>query len=268
MVDPGADTRSGYSIDWGDGSAVQTFTPATWAAAAGNFSHTYAVGSATPTIIVSATDEDGTFVLGSKSLTVSNVAPSATLGGNASTNEGAIYTLNILGSDRAGANDALSYSINWGDGSAVESFTAAQLAGLGGNVAHVFADDEDGPVNATDRTIAVTVSDEDGGSSTQNKTVTVNNVAPDLTASGATSGIAGSLYTLALANYIDPGQDTLLANGISIDWGDGSAVQNVSSLGDVTHTFAAAGNFTIQVSLTDEDGSYANVAALNGAVHP
>ncbi|GAB1459287.1 hypothetical protein MASR2M50_10610 [Thauera sp.] len=89
-------------------------------------------------------------------------------------------------------------------------------------MAHVFADDEDGPVNASDRTITVTVSDEDGGSSTTTKTVTVNNVAPTIDATGATTATAGLAYTLDLSNYLDPGADTLLADGIEVDWGDGT----------------------------------------------
>ena len=58
-----------------------------WANAAGSFSHTYADGAAggtARTVTVSATDEDGTFTLGSKSLTVNNVAPTQpVLTGNA-----------------------------------------------------------------------------------------------------------------------------------------------------------------------------------------
>ena len=56
------------------------------------------------------------------------------------------------------------------------SLTAAELGALGGNVPHVFIDDESGPVNATARNIQVTVSDEDGGSAVQSKTVTVRGV--------------------------------------------------------------------------------------------
>ncbi len=261
VADPGADTRTAYSINWGDGTTT-ALTVAEWATAAGSFSHTYADGAATPTITVSASDEDGSFILGSKSLTVNNVAPSVVLSGVASLNEGDTYTLNLVGSDPAGASDTLNYSIDWGDGSGVQALTAAQLAALSGNVTHTFTDDADGANNATDRNISVTVSDEDGGSSSTGKTVTVNNVAPDLTANGAAAGTSGVPYTLTLSNYIDPGQDTLAANGIGIDWGDGSGVQNVNALGDVTHTFANTGNFTIQISLTDEDGTFANVASV------
>ncbi|HRM67977.1 MAG TPA: PKD domain-containing protein, partial [Thauera phenylacetica] len=263
VVDPGTDSVSGYSIDWGDGS-VDSFTPAEWAVAAGSFSHVYGDGGlgGTPLqITVRATDEDGEHVLGTQAVTVENAAPTAVLGGADATDEGASYVLGLAGSDPAGSADTLSYSIDWGDGSPAQVLSALQLAMLGGNVAHVFADDEDGPVNASDRTITVTVSDEDGGSSTTTKTVTVNNVAPTIDATGATTATAGLAYTLDLSNYFDPGADTLLADGIEVDWGDG-AVTQVGTPGELDHTYASAGTPTIRVSLTDEDGRFADVATI------
>ncbi|MDS4074620.1 MAG: cadherin-like domain-containing protein, partial [Candidatus Accumulibacter sp.] len=263
VSDPGTDTRTAYSINWGDGN-TDTLTAAQWTAAAGNFTHSYAdggPGGTARTITVSATDEDGTFTLGSKSLTVNNVAPSLTLSGNASSNEGASYTLNLVASDPAGGNDPLSYSINWGDGSAVENLTAAQLAAVSGNVTHAFADDEDGAVNSTARTIVVTANDGDGGSTVQNKVVNVNNVAPIISATGASSTTTGVPYSLTLSNYVDPGTDTLLSNGISVDWGDGTMTTH-SAPGVVTHIYTVAGAPTIRVSLADEDGFYANVASV------
>lgn len=72
VVDPGTDSVSGYSIDWGDGS-VDSFTPSQWAAAAGSFGHVYGDGGlgGTPFLItVRATDEDGEHVLGTRAVTV------------------------------------------------------------------------------------------------------------------------------------------------------------------------------------------------------
>ncbi|KPG00112.1 hypothetical protein IP87_03475, partial [beta proteobacterium AAP121] len=118
VTDPGADTRTGYSISWGDGTPNENFTPAQWAAAGGVFTHVYADGVGAGTgriIVVSAADEDGTHILGTQNLTITNTSPGLVLSGNANTLEGAVYTLNIVGTDVPA--DVLSYSIDWGDGS-------------------------------------------------------------------------------------------------------------------------------------------------------
>ncbi|MDL2337041.1 MAG: PKD domain-containing protein [Pseudomonadota bacterium] len=264
VSDPGADTRSGYSINWGDGSATDNFTAAQWTAAAGSFTHTFADGLSTPTIVVSATDEDGTFQLGSKLINVSNVAPVVVLSGNGASNEGAVYTLNIVGSDAAGAADPLSYSINWGDGSAAQTLTAAQLAALGGNVVHTYADDQDGATNTTPRTISVSADDGDAGITTKTQVVNVNNVAPSIALGGAASTQVGQTYTLNLGTVTDPGLDTV--SSYQINWGDGSAVQSVSAAGNITHTYASTGNLSIAVALVDEDGTFANAGTLGVVV--
>ena len=72
VVDPGPDTRTGYSINWGDGT-TSAFTSDEWATAAGTFTHTCTASSPAETgrtITVNTTDEDGTFVLGSKYVTI------------------------------------------------------------------------------------------------------------------------------------------------------------------------------------------------------
>ena len=267
VTDPGADTRSGYSIAWGDG-ATSNFTAAQWTAAAGVFTHTYAdgaLGGTAQTISVSATDEDGTFVLGTKNLTVNNVGPVLNISGVASLNEGGTYTLSIAGSDVAGAADPLSYSIDWGDGSAVQNLSAADLALLGGNVQHVFADDEDGPVNSTARNISVTASDGDGGSANQIKGISVNNVAPTIALSGAASVQVGLAYALTLGAVTDPGTDTVTS--YLIDWGDGNT-ETAAAGGNVNHVYASTGSRSIVVGLVDEDGTWANAGTLNVDVAP
>ncbi|MCP5287107.1 MAG: hypothetical protein H6933_19640 [Burkholderiaceae bacterium] len=154
----------------------------------------------------------------------------------------------------------------------MQVLTAAELAALGGNVQHIFADDEDGPVNSTARTISVTVSDGDGGSTTRTQGVNVHNVAPGIALSGAanaTTGVAYHLLTPCRTNsptarptptkarpgaVSDPGQDTVTE--YIVDWGDGT-VQSYANGGEVSHVYAAAGAQTISVSLVDEDGTHA-----------
>ncbi|MBK7954247.1 MAG: hypothetical protein IPK02_09950 [Candidatus Accumulibacter sp.] len=248
ISDPGTDSVSSYVVHWGDGLS-DTY------ASAGEVSHVYADGLATPTINVDLVDEDGTYSnAGSKAITVNNVAPTIALGGAASVNEGASYTLTLGAISDPGTDSVSSYVVHWGDGLS-DAYTSA------GEVSHVYADGLATP------TINVDLVDEDGThSNAGSKAITVNNVAPDLSATGAATGIAGVLYTLTLSDYVDPGQDAPLGDGIGIDWGDGSGIQQINALGDVTHTFASAGDYSIRVSLTDDDGHFDNVAEVSTTI--
>ena len=76
-LDPGADTISGWTINWGDGSEIITGNPS-------SVTHTYADGAAGYTINATATDEDGTFAAGNTvAVTVNNVAPTLAISGAA-----------------------------------------------------------------------------------------------------------------------------------------------------------------------------------------
>jgi VCBS repeat-containing protein len=236
--DPGQDTISSWTIAWGDG-AVQTVS--------GNPSsvtHTYADGPNNFTISATATDEDGTYNAGNTvAVTVNNVAPTLTLSGAGSVNEGSIYTLGLSSSD-PGQDTISSWTITWGDG-AVQT-----VSGNPSSVAHTYAD---GPNSYT---ISATATDEDGTYAAGNTVgVTVNNVPPTLTLSGASSLNEGSAYTLGLSAG-DPGQDTI--SSWTIAWGDGAVQTVTGNPSSVTHTYADGPNsYTISATATDEDGTYA-----------
>ena len=234
-TDPGTDTISKWVIDWGDGSAAQTVTGSPASA-----THIFA-DNGSYTITASATDEDGTYNANSLSVSVANVAPTLTLGGNASVNEGDTYTVN-LGKTDPGTDTITGWVINWGDGSAAESITGSPASAT-----HKFADN--GTYNIT-----ATATDEDGTYTATAKSITVTNVAPTLTISGAGTGAEGSVYTLSLG-ATDPAADTI--SKWVITWGDGSAAQTVTgNPSSVAHTFADNGTYTITATATDEDGTY------------
>src|SRR4051794_10753500 len=98
--------------------------------------------------------------------------PLLTVSGSASVNEGAVYTLTLAASD-PGADTISSWDITWGDG------TSLLVTGNPASVTHTYADGPHG------YTITASATDEDGTYSAHNLSVTVNNVAPTLTLSGA-----------------------------------------------------------------------------------
>jgi hypothetical protein len=241
--DPGADTISQWSINWGDSAQIVTGNPT-------SVSHTYADGTASYTISATATDEDGTFAAGNTvGVTVNNVAPTLAISGPANVNEGSSYTLNLSSSD-AGTDTINHWAISWGDSTQV-------VAGNPTSVTHTYAD------GSASYTISATATDEDGTYNAGNTVgVTVNNVAPTLAISGAASVNEGSTYTLNLSSF-DPGADTI--NHWTINWGD--STQTVSgSPASVTHIYADGPfSYTISATATDEDGTFAagNTVAVN-----
>src|SRR5262249_26760545 len=114
-------------------------------------------------------------------------------------------------------------------------------------------------------TVTLTVSDGQGGSTSDSLVVTVLNVAPTLTLSGASAANEGSTYTLNLSAS-DPGQDTIAS--WTITWGDGN-VQTVSgNPGSGSHTYGdGPGTVTISATARDEDGTYNAGNSLNVTVN-
>src|SRR5262249_38014746 len=138
----------------------------------GTKTHTYADGQNNYAITVDLMDEDGTFLDRANTLqvTVDNVAPTLTISGATTVNEGAPYTLNLSSSD-PGTDTITSWTINWGDGS------PQTVTGNPSQATHVYAD---GP---HDHTISATATDEDGTFAAGNTVlVHVNNMPPKLTA--------------------------------------------------------------------------------------
>src|SRR5262249_8903280 len=181
-------------------------------------------------------------------LTINSVndAPVVDAGADQTVNEGSTVAFNGTASDVDG--DPLSYLWDFGDGA-----TSTDAAPT-----HRYADDGA-------YTVTLTVSDGQGGSTSDSLVVTVLNVAPTLTLSGASAANEGSTYTLNLSAS-DPGQDTIAS--WTITWGDGN-VQTVSgNPGSVTHTYAdGTQTFTISATATDEDGTYNAGNSVNVTVN-
>src|SRR5262249_32518140 len=121
------------------------------------------------------------------SVNVLHVAPRPALSGAPSVNEAADYTLN-LSATVFGGHAVSQWHVNWGDGTAVETFD-----GNPPSVTHVYAR---GPHSYT---ISATATDDVGTYSAGNTVaVAVKHVAPVLSISGAPSVGEGSAYSLAL----------------------------------------------------------------------
>ncbi len=252
-VDDGAPGWS-YSIDFGDGSAPAAGTTL---APSIPLSHVYPNGPAARTLAVTVNDAPGETAADAALVSVLNVAPVATATGPATTPEGAPYPLVLSAIDPGGPADLVGFSVGWGDGLSTLSLVPPGLT------PHVYRDDEDGPVDATVRTINVAVFD-DVDLGRQLLVTTVVNVAPTVALTGAATTAPGAAYVLALGPKVDPGTDT--ATATTVDWGDG-IVEPASPSTTVSHVYATSGARTIVVRVTDEDGTFvAGTRAVSVAV--
>ncbi len=244
IVDPGNDPINGIEVDWGDGTIEMYPEPAV-------LSHTFADGPSSPTIRVSIIDQFSTKLpIADLTVVVTNATPEIlSLTGPGTSSEGDSVAFAAAASDAG--SDTLTYTWDFGDGT-------LQLPGVDLTTpTHNFADNG---VYA----VTLTVSDEDGASTTQTTIVSVSNVAPSGTLVGASETDEGSVYDLDLSGISDPGVDNV--SEVIIDWGDGNTV-SYPDWSVLQHTYAEGpANHRINVTLVDEDGAHELAATVDVSV--
>ena len=156
--------------------------------------------------------------------------------------------LNIMMDDVVNEGDEVSFNVQYQDVpmdidniSVMWVFPDGVL--LGNFVQYTFADDGE-------FLVSVEVKDDDGGSSIEQRMITVQNVAPTFTEfilpSQGEQGVAMDFTVSAT----DPGDDTIT---YTFDFGDGTA-QLITQNGNATHKFASGDTFEIIICAIDEDG--------------
>jgi YD repeat-containing protein len=243
------DTGSGLAIQSvgtpSHGSAVIQngqilYTPTQYYRGADSFTYAVADGSgasATATVHVTVTH--------------TNLPPTLTPVADVAVREGDQASVQLAGADPEGG--ALSYSLVSGPaGAAVDPATG------------LFTYSATHGKLATTATVAVT--DAFGASAQQTFNLSVYTVAPTLSVTGPSVTTTGVDDVIAL-NVIDPGTGGALT-GWTIDWGDGGTPQDVGgTTAYVTHRYAGAAQYTINVDASNADGVFL-AAPLTVAVAP
>ena len=206
------------------------------------------------TFTITATDSDGAVTTTTFNLVVNNVAPSVAANqASVTVNEGQTAantgTFGDVGLDSVTLNASVGDVVDNGGG--IWSWSLAT---------------NDGP--AQTQTVTITALDSDGLVSTTTFSLVVNNVNPTITSftSSATStnpGQPGTPITVQGA-FTDPG--TADTHHAVIAWGDGTQTtlaendpgmnQTANTLA-ASHAYAAAGSYTVTVTLYDDDGGSA-----------
>jgi PKD repeat protein len=224
--DAGTQDTLSYSWSFGDGSSSTSQTT----------THTYA-DNGSYAVSLTVTDGDGGSDTSSTTLPISNVNPTiSSFSGATSTTEGATETYGAVVTDPSSTDTTAGFTYSWtltGSGPTQTSSSATP--------SFTFADDGT-------FTLALTVTDKDGGSDTSSISITVANVNPVASISGPTSGNEGQSLAFT-GSATDAGADTFT---YAWSFGDGASATGPS----VSHTYAdeGTGSYTVTLTVTDDDG--------------
>ncbi len=220
-----------------------------------------AAGSHTICVQANGTDGGGAGSVEDCHTIVVNAPPTANAGGPYSGNEGSAIALGGTASDPDGP--ALTSVWSYVAGAGVDAGATCAFAAPGAPSTTVTCTD-DGIY-----TLTLTANDSINPAVTSTATLTVGNVAPVLNITAPTNG---ALYVVntpvnLIAPFTDAGSnDTHIC---AINWDDATAVDSfaASEAGGAgncnqSRTFTAAGVYTIQVTVTDDDGASATQSVM------
>ncbi|MDQ3865854.1 MAG: PKD domain-containing protein [Actinomycetota bacterium] len=255
------DGPSSLSISKQSGAGIVTDNhDGTW-----SWSYTPDDGPASGTVVVQADDGEHALVTESFNWSATNVAPSASISNSGPISEGSSATISLSGeSDPSSVDTAAGFHYAFSCSGADLSGASYSGSGASASQACPFAD------NGT-YTVSAAIIDKDGGLRQYTDQVTVNNVAPSVSALALSGGsglacVAGNQVSLSFS-FSDPGvNDNPWA--VDINWGDGQhTAYNASATGaqSKSHTYSA-GSYAVSVSVTDKDGGAGSNSSAPKAV--
>ena len=192
----------------------------------------------------------------SAAVTVNNVAPTATFNNNGPVNQGSDINLSLTApSDPSSVDTAAGFEYAFDCGSGYSGWSTTATTGC--------------PTydNGT-RNVKGKIRDKDFDESEYTALVTINNVAPVVTAADDQATDEGTNESFELGTFVDPGADAPWS--VLVSWGDSSTTGPVSftplgyspfgssapyALPSLPHAYADNGTYTVTVTVTDKDSA-------------
>jgi CSLREA domain-containing protein len=257
VTDPSpVDTAAGFSYAWSvtkDGSAYASGSAAGFSFTPGD--------NGTYVVTLTVTDKDGgVSPPASATITVDNVAPTASITGAPASGhspEGTPISLGSTVTDPSSVDLAAGFSYAWSatkNGAAYASGSSASFS---------FTPNDNGTYVVT-----LTATDKDGGvSQAASATITVDNIAPTAGLSGPADGVRGQARTFTLTATDPSSVDQAAGFTFTITWNDGTTQTVTGPSGTtVSHTFTATGAYRVQVTATDKDGGTSAAATQTDTI--
>ena len=253
-TDPGsADTHTeSWSVSASNGQVV---------AAGSGSSYSFTPNdNGTYTVTYTVTDDDGGIGSDTAVITVTNVAPVVALSGAGTSNEGQTQSYSFSWTD-PGA-DTWSRTVSCG-ATGVPSLSTFNETSKSGTFSCTWADDAPSGSASDIETVSVTVSDDDGGSDTKSKSVTIHNLAPVINETATTATYAAGTGTVTSSlTYADAGiPDTETAvfkytwtgttSGTVTNTYPGRA--STATVADALHLDPGCYSILVEMSVTDDD---------------
>jgi Ca2+-binding RTX toxin-like protein len=205
---------------------------------------------------------DGDYTDYTTTITINNVAPTATFAHNGPANEGSTATVSFKSQfDPSPADMAAGFRYSYdfdNDG----TFDVVDSLNPTATVPATYLSDGPGT-----RTVRARITDKDGGHNDYNTSISILNVAPTANLSGPTTGVRGQPRQFTFVATDPSSADQGAGFTFFVNWGDGSTEQLNGPSGSVwEHTFTGAGSFVIQVAAKDKDGGIGATASHTVAI--
>jgi len=203
----------------------------------------------TYTVTLTVNDGEATATT-TTTVTVLNVVPAIASLAQATIAEAGTYGATGSFSDRG--IDSWTATVDYGDGSSVETLTLGGAEGKAFALSHRYA-------RYGSYTLTVKVTDAYGGAATQTAVVTVDNVVPVVAPFAGATLLVGETYGSA-GTFADPGENVWVATA---NYGDGSATAPLALDGKrfaLSFRYTTAGAFKVAVMVRDGRDSAAQTA--------